>query len=245
MTERNTPLEPGCEAGPPFRVQRAPGNGPGGFSMIELLVVCAVIAMLASLMIGALSLVREKANAAKCVGNLKQLGIATILFAKENNDQIPYANYYAEANTRWYTKLVPYLNVRLPDEEQIPPDPYRCAACSYPAYKGNRTHFGKNYEINSDPYVDQTPRRTGYRFSSIESPSQYYYLADSAANSSGYANRELGSHVKDSPNAKRGIEARHRGMANILFLDMHVEPVALKDIPDVVYGMPPWSPRSE
>lgn len=55
-------------------------TGRGGFTLVELLVVVAMIAMLAALLLPALSTAREKGKSAVCQSNLKQLGIAFAMY---------------------------------------------------------------------------------------------------------------------------------------------------------------------
>jgi prepilin-type N-terminal cleavage/methylation domain-containing protein len=65
-----------------------------GFTLIELLVVIAIIAILAALLLPALSSAKKKAQQAACFSNLKQLGLAWVMYAQENNDQLVNLNTY-------------------------------------------------------------------------------------------------------------------------------------------------------
>src|SRR5690606_17720952 len=80
---------------------RGPGNSPPlhpcaprdrGFTLIELLIVIAIIIMLSAMLLPALVGARERANDAKCISNMRQIGVAMKMYQDDNETRFPLAS---------------------------------------------------------------------------------------------------------------------------------------------------------
>ena len=85
--------------------------GKTGFTLIELLVVIAIIAMLASLLLPALVTAREFGRKIKCVSNLRQIGMAALMYAADNGDYLPFV----DQTQVWDVLLPTYVDSRITD----------------------------------------------------------------------------------------------------------------------------------
>jgi prepilin-type N-terminal cleavage/methylation domain-containing protein len=65
---------------------------PGGFTLIEVLVVVAIIGLLVAVLLPSLSRAREQARVAVCRSNLRTLGQSLVMYADANRDKLPNAN---------------------------------------------------------------------------------------------------------------------------------------------------------
>jgi prepilin-type N-terminal cleavage/methylation domain-containing protein/prepilin-type processing-associated H-X9-DG protein len=82
------------------------GRGPRAFTLIELLVVIAIIAILASLLLPALSNAKQRGKRAACLSNLRQIGLGTQMYAEETDS---YPPAWIDTTTRWMDLLKPYI----------------------------------------------------------------------------------------------------------------------------------------
>ncbi|MFN7141243.1 MAG: type II secretion system protein, partial [Limisphaerales bacterium] len=75
---------------------------PAGFTLVELLVVIAIIAILAGMLLPALSRAKEAGKKISCLNNLRQLGLSTSMYTDENEGFLPPRSH----PNRWPNRLL-------------------------------------------------------------------------------------------------------------------------------------------
>ncbi len=113
------------------------------FTLIELIVVIAIIAILIGLSYPAIKIAKEKADKSSCINNLKQIGIAAHSYAVSNYDYLPVAKRVGDGPDDIYC----ISNILETDSKQV----FSCPADKKKIYDG-RTHFeryGTSYEWNT------------------------------------------------------------------------------------------------
>jgi prepilin-type N-terminal cleavage/methylation domain-containing protein len=143
-----------------------------GFTLIELLVVIAIIAILAAILFPVFARAREKSRQASCLSNLKQLGLACLMYAQDYDEMVVPGEVQVPTVIRWhYTNgfLTPYINN---------PQVYRCPSADGPAI-GTAALNGSDYGINQMIHRRHTGSLVWYKISEIKYPSQTIMIADS------------------------------------------------------------------
>lgn len=165
----------------------------GGFTLIELLVVIAIIAILASMLLPALSRAKLRAQQIQCVGNLKQMMLADIMYMNDHGKNLPY--YPGTLQTLWMGTLISYQAqvhaIRVcPSAPEKPPKPtasrWGTAAESW-CWKGTPPEpLSGSFAFNGWFYSDDKYFYTGPdllrhfgKDGSVQKPSQTPVFADS------------------------------------------------------------------
>jgi prepilin-type N-terminal cleavage/methylation domain-containing protein/prepilin-type processing-associated H-X9-DG protein len=199
------------------------GRVLGAFTLVELMVVLAIVAILVSLLFAALSRTRDKAKAAQCLGNLRQWGIALHLHATSSDDFLPDEGKPTPLETdlsnpayqAWYVTLPAELG--LPRYAVMPwrTNPFvapgrsvwicpgNSRRCSASSKTNNLFHYCLNDHLDGTGEADRP-----VQLSSIRRATSVIYLFDSknlpAVGSSSYVHTNA-----------------HSGGAQFLFLDGH------------------------
>ena len=110
---------------------------PCGFTLLELLVVVAVISLLLAMLLPALSAATEAGRSAVCASNLRQLGVGVYAYAEANDDRLPwFGNHRPDGYEWWVTQVAGGMQAFEPRIYACPSDPVPLQLWLY-VIKGN------------------------------------------------------------------------------------------------------------
>ena len=204
------------------------------FTLVELLVVVAIIGILAALGIPLVKSMIEKGNSTKCVNNLRQIGVAIVQFTADNDGYLPYSYGVAgggnDSFSGYNAALPQLLNVGVNSgafptsgdyNKPTARHPFNCPSCKTASrtYTANEGAMGATFDLV------RYPQR---KLNALSDVSKLVLIADDTAGDP--APNNTGPDYFNDTDYLTKIGMRHNGKANILFADFHIEAISKTEL---------------
>ncbi|MGZ5544562.1 MAG: type II secretion system protein [Limisphaerales bacterium] len=181
-----------------------------GFTLVELLVVIAVIAVLASMLLPAIARAKGQAWSTKCLSNYHQVGIACAMYENDHDDSLPLSSHQGSS---WVGSLQPYL---------AGTNLWRCPS----DLNKTRNYSSALNDFLLPPVAGET-RKDFSKSLSVLCACQTFMMGECKTNYTGsdhfhFADPFDGGYAPPFFSAQVDVE-RHKDSANYLFVDTHVE----------------------
>jgi len=219
------------------RPQPRPTRAGQAFTLVELLVVIAVIALLAGLLLPALAGAKARAQAVICLGQMRQLGLAVRLYADDHGDEFPRSQHsaFAHGQLTWGRALAPQLGADPIAWTNLLRTLYRCPADR----RTNGWSYGLNvyFELGPDDDYEGKPL-TWRHVGSVPRPSVTVLFAENASE----ADHIMPNFWTAARDAVDVASRRHGRTSKYAFVDGHAEARSFGSIYEPTRQIDQWNP---
>ncbi|MBN2640679.1 MAG: type II secretion system protein [Victivallales bacterium] len=208
------------------------------FTLVELLVVIAVIAILVAILLPALSTARNRAYSISCVNNMKTIALQLQFYIDENNNMVPAAYATGEATPWWNDKVRSSSN---PENNGQSMKSWLCPGIRHlgPEARNTYLRIGLSYW----PWEGSSAYFAIHR---LRNPSQFLAYVDGELPTGQYntgwstGGRTNWLYLATATNSDGGMWGFHHGkQANVTWWDMHVDSISRNQVTTEICNIEP------
>lgn len=220
-----------------------------GFSLVELLVVMAILGVLALTLFPIFKQMSREAQSSQCVSNLKQLHLATMLWSADSGNRLPdrrWWSYDKGKSTSVYSyEIAPYLGLQAGSSGQQSGLAEAASVFTCPASHSQRTStqpWARTYSINAHACSTGEGLALDERWyprsiHQIERPSEMALYMDGAVSSAGGGAYWTNVQAKQVKGHSSPLLYPHNDAINVVFVDGHVESIIQEEM-ETNYSQP-------